>query len=192
VLRIVRDLPPPAAPTHFTTAVSGRSVSLLWTGSAGATQYRIEVGSQAGLTNLSQYDTGSTTTSLSVGNVPDGYYYVRIRAIGPGGVSGPSNEVLVTVGAPPCTGPPPAPTAFGFTLNGRVVSLTWSAPGNLTGLQLEVGSAPGVTNLAVFQLDPTSSGFSANAPPGTYYVRLRAMNACGSALAPNEHTITVP
>jgi glucose/arabinose dehydrogenase len=192
VLRIVRDLPPPAAPTNFTTAVSGRNVSLLWTGSAGATQYRIEVGSQPGRTNLVQYDTGSTATSLPVGNVPDGYYYVRIRALGPGGVSGPSNEVLVTVGAPPCTGPPPTPTAFGFTLNGRVVSLTWSAPGNLTGLQLEVGSAPGVTDLAVFPLEPTSSGVSGNAPTGRYFVRLRAMNSCGSTLAANELDITVP
>jgi glucose/arabinose dehydrogenase len=189
VLRIVRDVPPPAAPSNLTYGVSGRTVTLLWTGSAGTTQYRVEVGSQSGFTNLAQFDTASAVTSLSVGNAPDGNYYVRVRAIGPGGVSGPGNEVLVTVG--PCTGPPPAPTGFTFTRDGRFVSVAWLPAGGLTGLQLEVGSAPGVTNL-VIPLDPASSGGAGNVSPGTYYVRLRAMNACGSSLAQNELAISVP
>ncbi len=192
VLRIVRNVPPPAAPSNLTHGMSGRTVSLLWNGSAGATQYRIEVGSQSGLTNLVNFDTGSTATSLSVANVPDGRYYVRIRAIGPGGVSGPSNEVVISVGVPPCTGPPPAPTGLTFSRTGRLVSLTWSVPSGLTGLQLEVGSGPGITDVAIFPLDPTSAGVAANVPPGTYYVRLRAINSCGSSLAANELGIEVP
>jgi glucose/arabinose dehydrogenase len=189
VLKIVRDTPAPSAPSNLNTLVSGSSVALQWTGSTGATQYRIEAGSQPGAANLVQFDTGSAQTSFLASNVPNGTYYVRVRAIGPGGVSGPSNELVITVG---CTGPPPAPTGFTYTTSGLSVLLTWSASANLTSLIVNVGSSPGASNLAIATLAPNAVELAATAPPGTYYVRLRAANGCGSTPAANELVITVP
>ena len=57
---------------------------------------------------------------------------------------------------------------------------------------LEAGYTPGASNAAVIVLDPSARAFSTNAPPGTYYVRVRAMNACGSSAGSNEIVISVP
>jgi len=192
VLKIVRDAPAASAPTNFNASVSGANVALQWTGSSGATRYRIEVGSQPGATNLGQFDTGSAQTSFVASNVPNGTYHVRVRAIGPGGVSGPSNELVIVIGNVGCTAPPPAPTGFAYTTTGQSVLLTWSASGNLTSLIVDVGSSPGGSNLAVVILEPGAVELSATAPSGTYYVRLRAANDCGSTPAANELVITVP
>jgi glucose/arabinose dehydrogenase len=190
VIKLVADAPRPAAPTNLLSLVTGRTVMLRWTASSEATQYRVDVGSQPGASNLGSFDVGALT-SLTATSVPDGTYYVRVRAIGPGGISDPSNEVAVTVGTAPCTGPPAPLTGLTFSTSGRLVVVTWSAPGNLTAIALEVGSAPGLSNLAIFTLDPVLTGTSATAAPGTYYVRLRAVNRCGASVPSNELIITV-
>ena len=63
--------------------------------------YTIEAGSGPGLTNLASFSTGTTATTFSTGGVPNGLYYVRVRATSVSGSSAPSNEVQVQIGAPP-------------------------------------------------------------------------------------------
>jgi hypothetical protein len=41
-------------------------------------------------------------------------------------------------------------------------------------------------------LDGGSRAFSTNAPPGTYYVRVRAANACGTSGPSSEIVVSVP
>jgi glucose/arabinose dehydrogenase len=188
VVKIVTDTPPPSAPGNLQATVSGRTVTLAWTGVAGATQYRIEAGSQPGASNIAVFDTGSTATTLTVSGVPDGSYYVRVRAVGASGVSAPSGEVLVTVGTT-CTGPPPAPT-IAFAVNGRSVTFAWSAPGIVTSMVIDVGTGPGLTNLAQFVIPPGAT-ITANAGPGTYYVRFRSNNACGTSAPSNEVAVVI-
>lgn len=188
IVKIVPDSPAPAAPTNLQATVSGRTVVLAWTGVAGATQYRIEAGSQPGASNIAVFDTGSTATTLTVAGVPDGSYYVRVRAVGASGVSAASSEVLVTVGTA-CTGPPPAPT-IAFAVNGRSVTFAWSAPGIVTSMVIDVGTAPGLTNLAQFVIPPGST-ITANAGPGTYYVRFRSSNTCGTSGPSNEVAVVI-
>jgi len=50
----------------------------------------------------------------------------------------------------------------------------------------------GASNAAVIMLDPAARTFSTNAPPGTYYVRVRATNACGTSAPSNEILVNVP
>ena len=50
---------------------------------------------------------------------------------------------------------------------------------------IEAGSAPGLANLASIQVGPVST-FTTTAPPGTYYVRVRAINGRGSSQSSNE------
>ena len=97
VIKIVPHLPRPAAPANVTFEVAGRTVTLRWAGSAGATRYAVEVGSFSGSSDLGVFDTGSSLTTVTAAGVPNGVYYVRIRAVGDGGVSDPSNEVVITV-----------------------------------------------------------------------------------------------
>ena len=105
-------------------------------------------------------------------------------------MDGVSNEVVVTVGDNPCTGPPAAPIGLAATLTGQSVSLTWTASGTITRIVLESGSTPGTSNAAVIVLDPSARTFSTSAAAGTYYLRARAANACGSSAASNEVVVT--
>jgi hypothetical protein len=53
------------------------------------------------------------------------------------------------------------------------------------GYVLEVGSAPGLTDITRVDVGNVTQ-FSAPAPAGTYYIRVRARNARGPGLLSNE------
>ncbi len=92
---------PPGAPSGLASAVSGDTVTLTWSAPSGGcapTSYVLEAGSAAGLVNLANANSGSTATTFFASGVGAGTYYVRLRAANAVGVSGPSNEVVVTVG----------------------------------------------------------------------------------------------
>src|SRR5262245_981761 len=49
--------------------------------------YVIEAGSAPGRVDVAVFDTGSPSPILRLAAVPEGTYYVRVRARGPGGLS---------------------------------------------------------------------------------------------------------
>jgi hypothetical protein len=94
----------PGAPSALGATVNGSSVSLAWTGPSGgcaATGYVIGAGSSSGSSDLAHFNTGSTATTYSAGGVPNGPYFVRVRAANSVGQSDASNEIIVIVGTPP-------------------------------------------------------------------------------------------
>ena len=113
------------------------------------------------------------TTSFSA-DVSSGTYYVRVRAINDYGESDPTTDlVLVAPGAP---NPPSGLFASG---TGNNVDLRWAAPRGgfaATSYLIEAGSAPGLSDLGRFPIGNVVT-FSTVAPPGVYYVRVRAVNA---------------
>ena len=56
---------------------------------------------------------------------------------------------------------------------------------------LEAGSASGLANLARFDTGAPVIGLSLGAPPGQFYVRLRARDGCGLSRPSNEIVVTV-
>jgi hypothetical protein len=191
IVRLVTDRVVTAAPANLTSQVSGRAVTLSWSGVAGATQYRIEAGSRAGAADLAAIDTGSAQASFTANGVGDGVYYVRVRALVGAAASAPSNEVIVAIGAGPCTTAPAAPVGLGASVSGRFVALNWAASGTITSIALEAGFSPGASNAALIVLDAGARAFSTTAPPGTYFVRARATNACGTSAPSNEVVVAV-
>jgi glucose/arabinose dehydrogenase len=180
----------PGAPASLTHAVSDRYVSFSWGPPASGpppTGYRIEAGWSSGAIDIGVFPKG-LITSVGVGGVPDGQYYVRVRAERNGFIGPPSNEVVVRV--PDCAGPPPAPQGLTRSVNNVIVSLAWSSSG-ASGHIIEAGSGPGLANLAVLAIGGATS-FSTPAPPGTYYVRVRARNLCGASAPSNEVVVPVP
>ncbi len=133
---------------------------------------------------------GEASISVPVGNVtsfsapvPSGTYYVRVKGVGEGAESDPTQELILT---PP--GAPGAPTALTESGSAATVTLRWQAPasgGAVTAYQIEAGSAPGLSNLAVVQTGNIQS-FSTPIPAGTYYVRVRALNGSGPGPVSNE------
>ena len=191
IFRIVDgDTLPPGPPTGLAATVTGSTVALTWRASlAGGTtaSYVLEAGSAPTLTNLGVVPL--VEPALSVPGVADGTYFIRVRAVGPAGVSGPSNEIQAVVG---CTVPPPAPQITTVTVTGRTVTFAWALPPGSTRAQLDVGYATGTTAVVV-PIDGTPSSLVVpEVPPGTYFARLRAVNACGTSDASAEQTIVVP
>jgi hypothetical protein len=87
----------PGAPSNLVAAVSGSTVTLTWTPGAGASSYRLQVGSSSGQTDLLDIDLGSTATTLTAFNVGPGTYFVRVRSTDSCSQSAPSNEALVII-----------------------------------------------------------------------------------------------
>ncbi|HXG90336.1 MAG TPA: cupin domain-containing protein [Vicinamibacterales bacterium] len=91
-----------------------------------------------------------------------------------------------------CAAPPGAPSNLAISQTGSVVQLTWSGPsGGATSYVVRAGSAPGQSNYADFATGSTATALTASAPPGTYYVRVHARNACGLSGASNEFILVL-
>lgn len=167
--------PAPAPPAALSVAVAGSAVTLRWLPPlylpAG---YFVEAGTAPGRSDLGTTAVGGAPTALTVTGVPAGNYFVRVRATGPAGVSAPSNEAIVTVGA--ACQLPAAPTAFTAAVVASVLSVQWSGGGG--SYQLEAGSAPGGTDVFNGNVGSTTS-LSAAVPAGAWFLRVRERNACG-------------
>lgn len=184
----------PGMPGTLTVGVDGGTVTLTWsapTTGDRATSYIIEAGSAPGAKNLANFSTGTTATTYSASGVGAGTYYVRVRAQSPGSNSDPSNEVLVIVGSVGCTAPG-VPSGLSSSASGTTVTLTWSAAsGSPTSYVLEAGSSSGASNLLVSDLGSPATSLTATAGAGTYYVRLRSKNACGTSAASSDIVVVV-
>lgn len=174
----------PVAP-QLQASAAGSLVSASWTPAAGASSYRVEVGVSAG-TMLYGQEVGALT-SFSV-NAPQGTFYLRVLGRNASGLGAPSNVVQVVVNG--SVQPPPAPSNLQASVNGNTVTLTASLPGGLTGLLLQGGGSPGATQ-AVLPLAVSTQNVLPNVPPGTFYVRLVAVNAGGMSPPSNEVPVVV-
>jgi predicted phage tail protein len=172
----------PRNPGFLTGSWHNGIVTLSWSRPSGdiedgPTGYIIEAGSGPGQSDLATVPVGEVTSFQAAG-IPAGVYYVRVRAVNELGVGPPSNEIVIQPGL-----------GAGQPLNlresgvGSMVELTWQAPSTgdpPVGYLLEAGSAPGLADLVVLPLGNVTA-FATTAPPGVYYVRVRAVNAWGVA-----------
>jgi len=187
----------PGAPTGLTATASGSSVTLTWSVPVGGDpvqSYVIEAGSTTGASNLANLLTGTTATTFSTGGVPNGTYFVRVRASNGAGLSAPSNEAILVVGPAACTAAPGPPgNLFASATTNGTVTVTWTAAsGAPTSYVIEAGSASGLSNLANSDLGGTPLTYTATGVGvGTYYIRLRAKNACGLGVVSNEFRLVV-
>ncbi len=90
-----------------------------------------------------------------------------------------------------------APLAAVLTVavRGATANLQWALPAHspaATSHVLEVGTAPGVSNLGTLRLGPSATFNVPAVPSGTYYVRVRAGNSVGLGAVSNEVTVVVP
>jgi len=158
---------------------TGPATTFTWTppATAPAGGYVLEAGTSPGTTQVTIPLSGATSFAAEV---PRGDYFVRVRTVGmPGGAEQVSNEILVRGG---CQNAPPPPTGLAAELGAGSVTVSWSAPDAIvTRYAVEAGSAPGLANLASIAWPGEQTTLTANAPPGTYHVRVRAVNGCGTS-----------
>jgi glucose/arabinose dehydrogenase len=187
----------PDPPRDLHVVVTGTTAVVRWNAprqGAVPMQYQLEAGSFPGAANLIVVPVDASANLLSFAGVPPGMYFVRLRSIGSSGTSAPSEDVVVVVSGPGCTSSPPTPAGFAAAVNGRAVRLEWDVPATANGpteLFIEAGSSPGAANLAIIAIDGTLRELTVNAPPGTYFVRLRGRNGCGIGPASGDIVVIV-
>lgn len=186
-------------PTDLQASSSGGNVVITWR--AGGTLvpdgFRLEAGSGPGLAdfaivNLPWNPSRGLDAQFAAAGVSPGVYFVRVRAVYGGAVSAPSDEVVMRVASAACP-LPNAPRNVSATVASELVTLDWEpsmSGGPAAGYVVEAGSSPGAPNVAIITLHSTS--VSVSAPPGRYFVRLRAMGLCGASEPSPEVVIVVP
>jgi hypothetical protein len=183
----------PVAPSGLFANVTGNVVSLAWVPGGGCNpdRYVIEAGSAPGLSDLANLPIGTATPSFVAGGVGNGVYYVRVRAANGSLVSGPSNEVVVSVGS--ACPVPLAPSFLSAAVSGNSVSLGWAPPAGgcvPTSYVIQAGSTSGASDLANFSTGSVANSFvAAGVASGTYYVRVRA--AYGAVIGPPSNEVVV-
>ena len=190
VLSVPAGPVPVQPPTGLSVIASvGNVVTLRWAAPLSGpapTGYVLEGGTVPGQV-LGSLPLGSASPVQTL-TVPTGSWYLRVRVLSGGAVSGASNEVLVYVNVPV----PPSPPA---NLLGLVVGSTV----NLAWTPTFLGGAPTTTVLDVtgtlsgsLPLGLTDTFAFAGVPAGTYTFTVRARNASGTSVASNPVTLTFP
>jgi hypothetical protein len=188
-------LTPPATPTGLRSTVAGNTVTVGWDPvladvlmqPAAASSYVLQAGTGPGLSDLFNASVGGATSAS--GTLAPGTYFWRVFAVNAAGQSPASTEAQFTVGC----GVPAPPASFVFSVSGNVVTLQWTSSAGSQPQQyiVEAGSGPLRTDIIVAPVGTQTSVVTA-APSGTYYVRVRAQNDCGTSAPSNEQIIVVP
>lgn len=180
-----------AAPRQMTASVTGNTVTLGWQPGSGAaaSSYVVELGTTSGGSDVGAFPVGTLTRVT--GSMPAGTFYTRVRGLSPLGPGAAGSEVIVTV--PPAPVAPSAPTALIASVAAGEVVLQWTAAaGNATEYVIEVGRTPGASDVVVRPTGHLDTVLTTAAPPGAYYVRVRAANAFGVSAPSNELVVVVP
>lgn len=187
----VPALTPPGTPTGLTSSVAGGTVNIAWTPSPSggtATGYQLIAGTAPGASNIGVVPLSSP--GVTVPNVPNGTYFVRVVATNAAGASTPTSDVAITVGA----SAPGAPRNLtGAAGAGGSVSLSWLPPSSgptPTSYVVLAGYTPGAST---FQIPVSGTGLAGSGVgAGVYYVRVVALNGATPGGASNEFTLVVP
>ena len=182
-------LAPPASPTGLVASSSGTTVNFSVGLPAGTlTGLVLAAGTAPGQTQAVIPMPVASQSSLS--DVPPGTYFARMHAIGPGGPSGASNEVQITVAPAACL--PPTPPGVQTSVAGSTVNISWSAVAGAAGYQLLASATPGGSPMVTQAIPASTTAVSyPGVAAGTYYVRVVAVNACGAAAASADATVVV-
>ena len=178
--------PAPSIPADLLALVNGSTLDLTWRNTFGGgipSQVVLDV-------------TGSATLSVPLGlgesyrfsRVPPGTYELRLRAINGAGSSTASDPVTVAFPGR-CSGPPLPATAFLAYRVGRTLLAVWqSAASGPAPTRYRVRVAGAYTG----SFGVTGRTFSRAVSPGSYEVRVQAVNDCGTSQPTAVQTVLIP
>jgi hypothetical protein len=170
-------------------AMSGNRVTFRWNAppiGPAPVGYQLEGGVAAGQPIVA-LPTGLAAPIVEIA-APTGSFFVRVRSLGAGGPSGPSNEILAHIGVPAAPSPPSVLQAVSV---GDTVHLAWTPTfegGAPSGFVLDVGGSLA----AAIPLPNLERVSFAGAPGGSYTLAMRAVNAGGSSAPTAPVPLPVP
>ena len=188
IATIVVSPGPPAAPSGLSAAINGQDLLLSWGLPAGVTGLQLRAGTTPGGSDVGIVPL-APSTSLALGGIPQGKYFVSLTASGQYGTSAPSNELEIDL--PGCT--PPAAFPLTTSSYGGFVSIEWPKVPGAVSYVLEASSTLGggpdllIQPLAGNVTRVTTS----NIPDGDYYVTVKAAIGCGTTGTSGQQLVKV-
>ncbi len=187
---------PPLAPKALLATVQGNVVSFQWShdlAGPSVAGFQVQAGYSSGATDVGVAPFAADVRSFSVA-APAATYYVRVVAVNAAGASPPSNVAVVSPGPGICT-TPETPTNLLAIGGPSAIVVQWnpaSAGAIPTGYQLFAGSVSGAVDLGSVALPPTPNSIGGAIRAGQYFLRLAALNNCGSSALSSEFSVVVP
>ena len=166
-------------PTNIQAVVVGTTVTISWNLQPGTTALLCVYRTAGGVVFEGLL---GAVNSVS-GTVPPGDYGFRVYGVNAAGQSVFLTHYFRVEGASGVA-PPGPPGTLTFARSGLQVTLNWSASPGASEYQIEVGSGPGASNIAVVTTPALT--FSGVGTPGIYYIRVRGKNAAGISAASPE------
>ncbi len=190
---------PAANAANAPSALACNSFRANWGSSPNATNYFVDVATDAGFTGLiagwSAHSAGNVlfadVTGLNAGTT----YFYRVRASNSCGTAANSGTRSATT-LPPAPGTPTAQPASAVGCNSFTANWTSNAPLTATAHFMDVSTtATFATFVAGWNNHALGAGTStpvAGLTTGaTYYYRVRANNSCGTSASSNTQTVTL-
>lgn len=166
--RAFRVQPLPNPPAARASADAGRG-QFVWSESAGAARYALELGASADL-SAPAVRRETTETTLAV-PLEAGKYYWRIRAIEADGRAGPWG------GISPVIVPPAAPSGLAAQVVGGELRATWG--GDAPAWKVELSADPGFAKPLLAPLVASTRVALPKPEAGDYWLRVKGVGADG-------------
>lgn len=169
--------PPPQAPLNLKATPASGQVTLTWSPSQNATSYSVFRGTSSNAQSSTAIATVNSPTYVNTGLTNGTTYFYKVRAIGPNGTSGLSEEVSAR---PQVAAPTEAPANLTLTVGNGKVTLNWDAVAGATSYRVYRGTATNAQSATAVG-SPTSPTFAnTGLTNGTrYFYKVTAMTAGG-------------
>jgi hypothetical protein len=176
-------------PSGALASADGLDITVAWTPAERVPSvYQVEIGSAPGQADMATL----TTTQPSVTyRGTSATYYLRVRAALGAAVSEPSNEVSVPVASAVCTAAPLSPILLPLSTTHGETTVSWLAAEGAPADYYRVdGTGPSGPMTTTSLGNGTS--LTARLRPGTYAIRVTAINTCGASGPSNQIGFTEP
>jgi hypothetical protein len=174
----------PAAPSNVMVRVAIPTLTVTWTAPANAAPigYRLDF-SSAGVVVASMVVGPSSAATLTIPRGTVGTFTLVMTALGAAGAGVSSPPVSFAINdASNCAGPPATPGGLAGSFTGGTAVVSWAPSIDADSYHVQAGSAPTTSDLFDANVGRVTSVAASGLPPWfRAFVRVRAVNACGTS-----------
>ncbi len=162
------------------TKVMSLPLTFTWRPNMPATAWRAQIAADADFRSVLLEGLFSGPTAQWSEDLPDGDYFLRVRAVDEAGLEGFDTLHAFTLDARPF---PPLPTspALGERLYGNDVTLQWAAAAGAQGYLLQIAPTPEFSNGVLERRLPAILRHAETLPDGDWHWRAASLDEAGQA-----------
>lgn len=178
---------PPEAPRRLlaapgavglSTLIERLPLSFVWQPVAGASAYRAQVARDAAFTEVLLDDVSKEASATWQDDLPDGAYWLRVRAIDSAGLEGANRDHAFELDARPLPPAPLSPT-LGERLYRNAVEFSWAAAAEAHGYVLQIAPTPEFATGLIERRLAAVTRHGETLPEGDWHWRAASLDEAG-------------